>query len=482
MGEATLKEKTSKGLFWGGLSNGLLQVISLGFAVIIGRILDPSDFGVVGVLAIFSAVATAMQESGFTSALLNRDKIDPEDYNSVFWFNILLSLLIYLILFFCAPIIARFFHNPALVNVSRFTFLGFVIGSFGTAQNAYLVKRMQIKEKSIVSIISVFISGVVAVVLAMKGFSYWGIAIQNVLTIGINTIGLWVASSWRPSIHFTFKPVLEMFGFSVKILITNVVAMINYHFFSVIFGRFYTEREVGFYNQANKWNSAGYSTINGMASNVSQAVLVEAKQDPDRLLRVFRKLMRFIAFVSFPLMLGLALIAPEFITIFLTDKWLESGRLLRILCVSGAVYPIVTVMVSLILSHGGSGIQMWNNIAGSISLIVVCVLFFRQGVTAMVTAYTVMNILFLFVWHQGVNRFIHYPMKAFLWDIGIFAIISAITMILTYFITIPILNIYMLCICRILIASGIYIAILRISGAAVFKECIQFFTDKIKKR
>ena len=482
MSEATLKEKTSKGLFWGGLSNGLLQVISLGFAVIIGRILDPSDFGVVGVLAIFSAVATAMQESGFTSALLNRDKIDPADYNSVFWFNILLSLLIYLILFFCAPIIARFFHNPALVNLSRFTFLGFVIGSFGTAQNAYLVKRMQIKEKSIVSIISVLISGVVAVVLALKGFSYWGIAIQNVLTIGINTIGLWVASSWRPSIHFTFKPVFEMFGFSVKILITNVVAMINYHFFSVIFGRFYTEREVGFYNQANKWNSAGYSTINIMTQNVTQTALVEARGDMDREIRVFRKMMRFVAFVSFPLMFGMALIAPEFITIFLTDKWLASGQLLRILAIGGAVYPIFTVMVALVLAHGGSGVQMWNNIAGGIALIIISALLFRQGVTVMVTACTFSNYLFLFVWHRSVNRYIRYSMSAFLWDIGIFAVISSITMLATYYMTMPIQNLYWLFISRILIASAMYVVIMRLSGAAVFKECVQFAKSLINRK
>ena len=485
MGEATLKEKTSKGLFWGGLSNGLLQIISLGFAVIIGLILDPSDFGVVGVLTIFSAVASAMQESGFTSALLNRKKIDSDDFNSVFWFNILLSLFLYLVLFFCAPAIARFFHNPELVRLSRFVFLGFVIGSFGTAQNAYLLKQMRIKEKSIAAIVSVVVAGVVAIALAMNGFAYWGIAIQNVLTVAVNTIGLWIASPWRPSLRVSFKPVREMLGFSIKILITNIVAMVNHHFFSVVFGHYYTEREVGFYNQANKWNAAGYSTINGMAYNVSQTALVESSDDPDRQVRVFRKLMRFISFVSFPLMFGLALIAPEFITIFLTDKWVEGGYLLRILAIGGAVYPISSMMVSLILAHGGSGVQMWNNIATGLVLIAVCALFFQQGVTAMVIAYTVVHVLFLAVWHRSVNRYIRYPLGVFLWDIGFFMAISAVTMVVTYFITIPIQNIYLLCISRILIAAAIYLVTMRLSGAEIYKECrlfvLQLFTGSKHK-
>ena len=481
MGESTLKEKTSKGLFWGGLSNGLLQVISLGFAIVIGRILDPSDFGVVGVLTIFSAVASTIQESGFTGALLNRKKIDPNDYNAVFWLNVFLSLLLYLVLFFCAPAIARFFHNPELVRLSRFVFLGFVIGSFGTAQNAYLVKQMRIKEKSIASIVSVIVAGVVAIVLALNGFAYWGIAIQNVVTVAVNTIGLWMASPWRPSFHISFKPLQGMVGFSLKILITNVIAMINYHFFSVVFGHYYTEREVGLYNQANKWNSARYSTINGMAHNVSQTAFVEASEDPLRQLHVFRKMIRFVSFISFPLMLGLALIAPEFITIFLTDKWVESGHLLRILAVGGAIYPVVTVMVALIISHGGSGVQMWINIVSGIALIAVCALFFRFGVVAMVIAYTVVNYLFLAVWYWAVRKYIPYSAGAFLRDIGIFAVISATVMVATYFVTMPIRNIYVLCISRILIAAVIYLATMRLSGAEIYKESKQFITSRFQR-
>lgn len=480
MGESTLKEKTSKGLFWGGLSNGLLQLMNLLFAVIIGRILNPSDFGVVGVLTIFSAIASTMQESGFTAALVNRKEVDARDYNSVFWFNVLMSAALYLLLFFLAPFIARFFHNPVLVRLSRFTFLGFLIGSLGTAQNAWLLKHMKVKQKSLASIIAVVVAGTLSVVLALNGFSYWGIAIQNVVSVTVNTLCLWIASSWRPSFHISLRRAWDMFGFSVKILITNVVAMANYHLFSVVFGRYYSEYEVGVYNQANKWNAAGYSTIDGMVHSVVLPALVEARDDKVRQTRVFRKMIRFVAFVSFPLMLGLSLIAPDFITIFLTDKWAESGSLLRLLCVGGSVYSIATVMILLIISHGGSGVQMWNSIAMGIVQVIICVCFFRFGVNAMVVASMTVNVGWLLIWHRCVNRYLSYAIWDFLKDIGFYALVAVAVMVVTYFSTMLIGNIYLRCIGRIALAAALYILVMHLTGSAIFKESVHFVMSRIK--
>lgn len=480
MGESTLKEKTSKGLFWGGLSNGLLQLMNLIFAVIIGRILDPSDFGVVGVLTIFSAIASTMQESGFTAALVNRKEVDARDYNSVFWFNVLMSAALYLLLFFLAPLIARFFHNPVLVRLSRFTFLGFLIGSLGTAQNAWLLKHMKVKQKSLASIIAVVVAGTLSVILALNGFSYWGIAIQNVVSVTVNTLCLWIASSWRPSFHVSLRRAWDMFGFSVKILITNVVAMANYHLFSVVFGRYYSEYEVGVYNQANKWNSAGYSTIDGMVHSVVLPALVEARDDKVRQTRVFRKMIRFVAFVSFPLMLGLSLIAPDFITIFLTEKWAESGSLLRLLCVGGSVYSIATVMILLIISHGGSGVQMWNSIAMGIVQVIICVCFFRFGVNAMVVASMAVNVGWLLIWHRCVNRYLSYAIWDFVKDIGFYALVAVAVMVVTYFSTMLIGNIYLRCIGRIALAAALYILVMHLTGSAIFKESVHFVMSRIK--
>ena len=148
MAEQTLKEKTAKGLFWGGLSNGAQQVLNLVFGLMLARILDASDYGMVGMLAIFSAIASTIQESGFTAALTNQKEIRHEDYNAVFWFSTLTGVLFYLILFFCAPLIAQFYDKPELIGLSRIVFLGFLFGGFGIASNAYMFKTLMVKERA----------------------------------------------------------------------------------------------------------------------------------------------------------------------------------------------------------------------------------------------------------------------------------------------------------------------------------------------
>ena len=250
----------------------------------------------------------------------------------------------------------------------------------------------------------------------------------------------------------------------------------------MVFGHYYTEHEVGIYNQANKWNSAGYSTIDGMVHSIVLPALVEARDDKERQTRVFRKMLRFVAFISFPLMFGLSLVAPEFITIFLTDKWAESGELLRLLSVGGSVYAIATVMILLIISHGGSGVQMWNTIAMGIIQVLVCVCVFRFGVTAMVVASMIVNIGWLLIWHRCVNKYITYALWDFLKDIGFFALVAASVMVLTYFLTTFIGSIYVRFVVRIILAAALYLVVMRFSGAAIFKESMQFIVSKLKRQ
>ena len=161
MAEQTLKEKTAKGLFWGGLSNGVQQILNALFGLVLARVLDASDYGMVGMLAIFSAIASTIQESGFTAALTNQKKIKHKDYNAVFWFSSLTGVLFYLVLFFCAPLIAKFYDKPELIGLSRIAFLGFLFGGFGIASNAYLFKTLMIKERAKIDIVSLICSGLI---------------------------------------------------------------------------------------------------------------------------------------------------------------------------------------------------------------------------------------------------------------------------------------------------------------------------------
>lgn len=397
MSEQSLKDKTAKGLLWGGISNGAQQLLNLFFGIFLARLLTPADYGMVGMLSIFSLIAASIQESGFTSALINKKEIKHEDYNAVFWFSILTSICIYTILFFCAPLIAQFFHQPELTSLARYSFLSFVIASTGIVHNAYMYKHLMVKQRAIATITALTISGIIGVTLAYNNFSYWGIATQNISYLLIITICSWYFSPWRPSFILNLTPLKGMISFSCKILTTNIFNHLNNNIFSIILGKYYSEKEVGFYNQANKWNTMGYSFISGMINNVSQPIFAQISNDQERQLRVFRKMMRFTAFTSFPTMFGLSFVSPELITITITDKWIESVKILQLLCISGAFTPIMGLCNYLIISRGKSNIYMWNSlILGSLQLLIMF-LIHPYGIYPMIFTYISLNIGWLLI-------------------------------------------------------------------------------------
>lgn len=481
MTEQSLKEKTAKGLFWGGFSNAIQQLLNLLFGIILLRMLDATDYGMIGMLSIFTAVANSIQESGFTAALANKKVFCHEDYNAVFWFSFLIGISLYLLLFLCAPLIADFYHTPQLIPLSRFLFLGFLISSCGTAHNAVLFKKLMVKEKAKATITALLSSGTIGVVMAYNGMAFWGLAVQQITYIAIANALLWHFSKWRPTLSFNFKPIKEMFPFSSKLLITNVFHYVNDNIFSVLLGRFYTTQDVGYYTQANKWTNMGFSLISNMINGVSQPVLVETSSDTARQKNVFRKMLRFTAFVSFPSMFGLALIANEFILIAITAKWQACVPIMQILCIWGAFVPINYMYSNLLISKGKSNLFMWNTITQSLVQLIVLLCIISQGILVMAGIYTVINIGWLFIWHYFVNKQIQLSLWEALKDITPYMLISIAVIGSAHFLTLGFHNLYVLLILKIVIAICLYVFIMWMSKSVIFFECIQFIRKKFQK-
>ena len=481
MAEQTLKEKTSKGLFWGGMSNLLPQILGAVFGIYLARTLSPDDYGLVGMLTIFNIIATTLQDGGFSTTLINQKEIKKEEYDSVFWWNIGIAWACYLILFFSAPVIARFFRHPELVLIARCCFLSFVLTGFGTTQKAYLSKNLRIKEIGIVNIFSSLFSGLLGVFMAWRGYGYWALVIQT-LSYGLfSNAGYWLFSDWRPSMKVNFEPALKLLRYSVKLLITNLAVTINSNFINVILGRFYPVNKVGYYTQANKWSFIGYSVLSGMINSVAQPVLVEVVDDDERQLRVLRKMMRFAAFICFPCMLGLAFISPEFVNILLTDKWNESVLLMQILCVGFAVNPISNILLGLVLSRCKYDTYMWTNILVTAIAPIAALFLYPYGIVPMVVSITVMNIVSLFVWRYLSYREIRYSFRNLLADLTPFFAITLISLALAWLCTSWIEGIVWRLILKIVVALITYVSIMIITSSATFKECISYITKRIMK-
>jgi len=474
----SLKKKTAQGLLWGGFSNGIQQLLNLVFGIFLARMLSQTDYGVIGMLAIFSALATTLQGGGFISAINRKETATHEDYNAVFWTSILVSLVLYLLLSACAPLIAHFYDVPELEPLARYVFLGFLIASFGVAPGAYMFRNMMVREMAILQISSILISGIVGLSMAASGFTYWGLATQNNVNILVGTVMGYYFTGWRPTLPVNFRPVKEMLGFSSKLIITNMLTVVNNNIFSVLLGRLYTPKEVGNYTQANKWNNIGHSFVSNMLNGIAQPVFAKTSSDKDRQKNIFRKLLRFTAFVSFPAMLGLALVAREFIEILLTAKWNESAGMLQILCVAGAFFPISSLFSNLLISRGRSSIYMWCSLALCTMQLLAALLAAPRGITFMIQVYAAVNVSWLFVWHFFARREIGIRLTEVLKDIAPYLLLSVALVTAAAFIVQPFSNLYLRFAIKVVFVGSGYCLALWLLQSAIFKESVKFIKNR----
>ena len=472
---STLKEKTAQGLLWGGLNSGIQQLVGLAFGIVLGRLLAPSDYGMMAMISIFSLVATALQDSGFRTALTNIEHPKHEDYNSVFWFNIIMASSLYVILFLAAPLIGEYYHTPRVVPLCRYAFLSIVIASFGTAQSAYLFKHLRAKQQAEAGALAVILSSMTGVGMAFAGMAYWSLATQGLVYVGINTLLQWHFSPWRPSIHgITFAPVRRMFRFSCKILATTIMTHVNNNVLNILLGHYFTPRDTGNYNQAYQWNTKCYSLVQSMVAQVAQPVLVSLNGEEGRQKDVFRKMMRFTAFITFPLLFGFGLVAKEFIVTAIGEKWLASAQLIQILCISGATMPLSTLFSNMIISKGRSGTFFWCTFTLGLVQIATMVLIWPMGIRSMVIAYTILNTSWLLVWLFFVRRLIGYGYWMFFCDVMPFALAAAGVMVVAYVATMPLSNLIALLISRFIIAVVLYYAVMKIARVKILAECERF--------
>jgi O-antigen/teichoic acid export membrane protein len=477
--ETTLKEKTAKGLFWGGISNGVQQIMQIIFGIIMLYLLHPGDYGIVGMLSIFTAIALVVQDSGFGTALVNKKNVRHEDYNAVFWFSSMISLIMYLCLFFVAPLIAKYFNVPELLSISRVLFLSFVIGGVGVAHQAFIIRELMVKEKAKIEIYAFLISGIAGIILAFYGYAYWAIVIQNVVYFLVSIIIRLYYVPWKPTLNLDLKPLKTMFSFSVKLLFTSIFMKITENIFSVILGRYYTKEQVGFYSQGYKWSNMGSSLITCMVGNIALPVLSRLSDDKERQRNALRKMFRFGAFVSFPLILGLAFIGGEFLQIVgKGDKWLPALPFLQLFCIWNSVYFLWTLYINLLLSHGKSNIFMKVTIFVGILQLLAIALTFRLGIFPMVIAYISVFFIGLLIWHYYTKKLIQLRLLYVIKDISPYLLTTLGAIFITWFLTKGISNLYLLLFAKIIIVAILYICVMKVFNSKIFMESYNFIKSK----
>ena len=478
----SLKSKTTKGLLWGGMASIIQQFLGFGFGILLNRKLDPEDYGLIGLITIFSVLASAFQESGFVYGIVNKKEVQHKDYNAVFWTSVGIGTFIYIVLFLAAPFIARHYDQPVLVDLSRFTFLSFWLGSFGVAHNAFLFRNLKIKERVITGTLALILSNTIGVYLAYQNYAYWAFAVQIVSYSGFNMLGFWYFSKFRPSFTFDFQPIRDIFGFSSKILVTNIFININKNVYAAVLGDHYTEKELGYTINPNKWSQMAQSILTNMVNNVTQPILREIEDEKDRQIRVFRKLISFTAFLAFPMLFGLTTVAQDFIIITITDKWLQSVIFLQTFCIGAAFDSVSNVFSSLIISKGKSQIYMRNIVIFGLLQIAILVFGKSLGLETLITLTAGLNALWIFVWYASAKPYMTYSFRYLMRDVFSYAILAGISCLAAHYATTSIANLYLRFASTIAIAVCAYIIVNRIFKPSILLELFHYFTTVIRKK
>lgn len=474
MTETSLKEKTARGLFWGGISNGTQQVLGLVFGIFLARILSADDYGLIGMLAIFTGIANAIINSGFSIALTNKQDATHRDYNAVFWFSLFVGLALYIILFFSAPLIAGFFNRPELTNLSRVLFISFFFSGLATPSYTILFRRLMVKQQALIDITALLASGVTGVTLAALGFAYWAIALQTVTYVTLSSCLRCIVAQWRPTFHLDFSPLKEFFSFSFKLFLTTVFLQIQNNFFSVLLGKFYNAAQLGYYWQGYNWMLKGNQVVAGMIGQVAQPVIVQVNDDWERQLNVFRKMIRFTAFISFPAFLGLAFIAKEFILIAIGDRWLPSVPFLQLFCFWAIACCIGIVYIYLLLAHGKSGLYMKITVITALLQLLIVVCMYPFGLFPMLIGYIAIYAAALLIWQYYAKQLIAFRFRDFIKDILPYFIISSGCIAVAWIATLSVENIYVLLLLKVSVTALLYIAIMKVSNAVIFRELVSF--------
>ncbi|UAY55463.1 lipopolysaccharide biosynthesis protein [Arachidicoccus terrestris] len=405
----TLKKQAISGLFWTFTQQFSVQAINVIVGIVLARILAPSVFGLIGMLAVFIAVGTSLMDSGMTSSLIRTTRADQKDYSTVFFVNLIFSVIFYLIIFLCGPLIAKFYHQPILSPVVRVYSLAFIIRAFVAVQTTKLTKEMRFKEQMLMQIPSTIIGGLVGVVLAYQGFGVWSLVTMNLLQSLIFTIQHWLFSGWVPSLLIDKSKFKYHFHFGYKLTFSGLIDTIYSNIYKIVIGKYFSATELGYFTQAQSLQMLPVTNISIALSKVTYPMFAALKNDDIKLRNAYRKLLHQVAFIVAPLMAIAIVLAKPLFIFALTAKWLPAVPYFQILCITGVLYPYHAYNLNILNVKGRSDLYLKLEIIKKAFITVGVAVSIFYGIYGLLI-FQVISSIFAFIvntWYSG--KFINYP-------------------------------------------------------------------------
>lgn len=358
MAEQSLTDKTVKGVGWNSVDRFANYGIGFLVGIVLARLLSPEEYGLIGIIGIFTAIFNIILDSGLSTALIRKHNTSDADYCTVFWTNLALSIVLTGILYGIAPFISVFFNRPELVPYIHAMAFILIINALSITQQARLTKRIDFKTQTKISLISHTLSGVIGIVMAYSGYGVWALVAQQMSSRLFTTILLWIYNKWLPRFIFSWNSFKELFDFSWKLLLAQIISTLFNQVYQAVIGKVYSPNTLGQYTRAHQYGHLFSSTVGDVVLKVSLPVMSSIQNEDERLLRAFRTIIKTSMLVSSVILVGMAACAEPLIYVLIGEKWLPCAPMMQILSLSLMIYPMHQININMLTVQGRSDIQL----------------------------------------------------------------------------------------------------------------------------
>jgi O-antigen/teichoic acid export membrane protein len=412
-----LKQKTVSGLAWSFTSNFLGQTISFVIGIILARLLTPREYGLVGMVIIFTYLANPFVNSGFSQAIIRKKNCTQTDFSTVFYFNMFVAFIFYILLYFSAPYISKFFNEPELTRISRIIGIVVITDAASIIQTTLLTKDLDFRLQSKVTLIATIIPGALSIILAFKGFGVWSLVYRTLLNSFLFSAILWLKNKWKPEWIFKISVLKEMFGFSSKLLASGILDQLYYNIYGLVIGKFFAAKELGYYTRAKMFKDLGSEVISETISKVTYPVLSSIQDEPKRLKANYISILLSTMFIVFGIMFFLTAISETLILALIGDQWRGSVVYLQLLSIVGIFFPLHSITKNILYVYGKStlyfNLQLFTK-ALAVPVIIIGVFY---GLTFMIYAMILSGFIEFIIKAYYSGKLIDYPVMNLLKDL-----------------------------------------------------------------
>lgn len=432
MTKSSLKTSAIRGMSWSALDKFGSYSSQLIINIILARLLIPEDFGLVAMLSVFRAISQSFIDSGMSSGLIQKTDRTEIDYSTVFVFNLLVSIFAYGLLYFSAPYIADFYHEPRLIPLTRALMLSIVFYALVAVQTVKLVISLDFKTLTIINLTKIITGGTAGIIAAYNGYKAWSLVWQSLTSAIVGIILFRFVVQWKPSVKFSKKSFKNLFGFGSKILCAGIVSQIFNNLYSIFIGKFYSAKVLAYYSKANSYTNTASGIITSILQQVSYPILASLRNNKEHMLSVYRRLIRMTAYFVLPTMAIIATLSKPLVLIILTEKWLPIVPYLRWLCLARVVTPVSSLNMNILNANGRSDLYLKLDLSKIPLSIITMIITIPLGVDAVVIGGVITSLLCFFInaWLPG--KLYGYGPLAQIKDIFPMIMITTLTALSTY--------------------------------------------------